>query len=215
MADADNFSRADVPKGGKRKRDPEQADEEGGACKEPRLTAAEAMQIRLLANVPELRDYRKDARGRRRAVCLTSDSLIDAGLSAIVAKHTTVSNVPSEGGDADRRSATMDGAIECSASSGGEISGSTTGGGGIDNGCTSCGSCDNSHGGSGARSSSGSGARSSSGSSKQMVPKDADEQSAALGSQTKGKALPTCSASAVLCSDVDDPATPDVDSGCA
>ena len=132
-----------APCGGERrgKRDREQADEDSGgsACKEPRLSASERMQLRLLANVPELRDYRRDARGRRRAVFLTSGSLIDAGLSAIVATHTTVSSAASEGGDDlvdDRPSAETNIAEDgCGGghSRGGECSGSGSGGGATTN----------------------------------------------------------------------------------
>ena len=60
MADADNFSRADVPKVASESAI-QSRQTRRAACKEPRLTAAEAMQIRLLANVPELRDHRKIA----------------------------------------------------------------------------------------------------------------------------------------------------------
>lgn len=95
------------PTGGRtaRKREHDGSEEEG-ASKEPRLSAREAMQIRLLANVPALSGPLRDSRGRRRAVCLTSTELVDAGLSALVSQ--AVSTEPddttrSEGGEEQQR----------------------------------------------------------------------------------------------------------------
>jgi hypothetical protein len=61
-----------------------------GVRKAPRLTASESMQLRLLAAVPTLNQPLRDSRGRRRAVCLSSSELVDAGLSALIGAHTTV-----------------------------------------------------------------------------------------------------------------------------
>ena len=86
------------PTGGRsRKRELDEDDDDGGtAIKEPRLTQREVMQLRLLASVPALSGPLRDARGRRRAVSLTSSDLINAGLSSIVAGAAVADAEPEE-----------------------------------------------------------------------------------------------------------------------
>ena len=88
----------------KRQEPPSDEDEdEGGSSKEPRLSHGERMQLRLLASVPAMSAPLRDERGRRRAFSLTSSELVEAGLSAIVAGHATLSEPDEARGVIDRQ----------------------------------------------------------------------------------------------------------------
>jgi len=96
------------PTGGRvRKREHESTSRDASPAKEPRLTAREAMQLRLLANVPALSGPLRDSRGRRRAFSLGIGDLIDGGLAGIVASSMIA---PDDRGDAQAE-AEDDGAL--------------------------------------------------------------------------------------------------------
>ena len=61
---ADESATPDVPTGGSSRKRRTDADEDNAGAKEPRLSAREAMQLRLLASVPALSGPLRDARGR-------------------------------------------------------------------------------------------------------------------------------------------------------
>ena len=52
--------------------------------KERKLTKQGEMQIKLLASLPSMNGPLRDARGRRRSTCVSSEEIIEAGLSALV-----------------------------------------------------------------------------------------------------------------------------------
>ena len=86
-----------LPTGGKPSRNKRGLEEAAGSeytNKEPRLDARDVMQLRVLANVPLLQGPMRDARGRRRAVCLSTEELIDAGLSAVVGDAVVLGERP-------------------------------------------------------------------------------------------------------------------------
>ena len=54
------------------------------------LTQAEKMQLRLIANLPSMQQPLRDHRGRRRATCVSSAEMVEAGLTALVSDHATL-----------------------------------------------------------------------------------------------------------------------------
>ena len=75
------------PRVGK-KRSSGEIDEE---ISQPRkLTAQEQMQLNLLASLPSMQKPLRDARGRRRSTCVSSEEIVEAGLSALIANHGSV-----------------------------------------------------------------------------------------------------------------------------
>lgn len=94
------------PTGGRRgKRDADNAPEgESEGVKEPRIEGMEprdSAQLRLLAMVPSMGGPLRDARGRRRAISLSTSQLVEAGLASLVQEEASVrereprSSVPS------------------------------------------------------------------------------------------------------------------------
>ena len=63
--------------------------------KQSRLSARDVMQLKLLAAVPQ-RGPLRDERGRRRSTCISSEELVEAGLTALVTSHTSVGANPDE-----------------------------------------------------------------------------------------------------------------------
>ena len=57
-----------------------------------KLTAQERMQLNLIANLPSMNRPLRDARGRRRSTCVTSEEIVEAGLSALIANHGSMSS---------------------------------------------------------------------------------------------------------------------------
>ena len=53
-----------------------------------KLSKREEMQLKLLASLPTMSMPLRDARGRRRSTCVSSEEIVEAGLSALVASHT-------------------------------------------------------------------------------------------------------------------------------
>ena len=88
---------------GKRRADVAAEGDEAVAKKGRRLTMQERMQLKLLANVPSMNEPLRDARGRRRSTCVSSEEIVEAGLATLIATHATaVSNdddESEEGGD--------------------------------------------------------------------------------------------------------------------
>ena len=57
-----------------------------------KLTAQERMQLNLIANLPSMNRPLRDARGRRRSTCVSSEEIVEAGLSALIANHGSMSS---------------------------------------------------------------------------------------------------------------------------
>ena len=53
-----------------------------------KMSKREEMQLKLLASLPTMSMPLRDARGRRRSTCVSSEEIVEAGLSALVAGHT-------------------------------------------------------------------------------------------------------------------------------
>ena len=60
-----------------------------------KLTHSEEMQLRLLAALPSASGPMRDARGRRKSVCINSDEMVEAGLSALVGASAGIAAPPS------------------------------------------------------------------------------------------------------------------------
>lgn len=57
-----------------------------------RLTRREEMHLKLLSTLPSMNEPLRDATGRRRSTCISSEEIVEAGLSMLVATHTTTAD---------------------------------------------------------------------------------------------------------------------------
>ena len=88
------------PTGGRRggKRDLEEAPEPSDAKEARRgsISREDEATLRLLASVPVLHSQHRDARGRRRAISITSSQLVEAGLAEMLDSSHVRSGSPRE-----------------------------------------------------------------------------------------------------------------------
>ena len=72
------------------KQSSDESEDEDAAPKKRKLTVQEEMQLKMLASLPSLQRPLRDASGRRRSTFVSSEEIVEAGLSALVADHTAV-----------------------------------------------------------------------------------------------------------------------------
>ena len=110
-ATADEVARDDghaPPRNEKRKGRDEDEDERHGdetgepAVKGRKLTHSEEMQLRLIASLPSMQAPMRDARGRRKSVCVGSTEIVEAGLSALVGGSAAIASSSNEDGALDQ-----------------------------------------------------------------------------------------------------------------
>ena len=83
-------------------------DDELRHVKARRLTQQEQMQLRMLAALPSMQEPLKDSRGRRRATCVSSSEIVDAGLASLISAHVVAGNAECQSRDDVREGALAD-----------------------------------------------------------------------------------------------------------
>ena len=72
------------------------SDSDDSDARGPKLSRRDEMQLRLLASLPSVQGPLRDARGRRRSVCVSSSEIVDAGLSSLVSETVAVRGAPGD-----------------------------------------------------------------------------------------------------------------------